>query len=128
MILLNFSHPLTSDHLARIAELAHQPIDAVLSVPVQLDQPQAFVPQVMTLIDRIALTPDQWQTTQILVVPPSLNTIAAIVLAELNGRMGYFPPIVRLQPVEDALPPRYEVAEIINLQSVRDAARKKRIA
>ena len=40
--------------------------------------------------------------------------------------MGYFPPIVRLRPIEDALPPRYEVAEILNLQAARDAARLKR--
>jgi hypothetical protein len=41
--------------------------------------------------------------------------------------MGYFPPIVRLKPVAGALPPRYEVAEVINLQGVRDTARKKRL-
>jgi hypothetical protein len=28
--------------------------------------------------------------------------------------------------VEDALPPRYEASEILNLQNVRDRARKKR--
>jgi hypothetical protein len=73
------------------------------------------------------LTPEEWQTAPLLVVLPSLNYIAAIVLAELHGRMGYFPSVVRLRPVEDALPPRYEVTEIINLQGVRDAARKKRL-
>jgi hypothetical protein len=34
---------------------------------------------------------------------------------------------VRLRPVENALPPRYEVTEVINLQGVRDNARKKRL-
>jgi hypothetical protein len=48
------------------------------------------------------------------------------VLAELHGRMGYFPPVLRLRPVEQALPPRYELAEVINLQAVRDSARKER--
>ena len=47
-------------------------------------------------------------------------------LAELHGRMGYYPPVVRLRPVPDSLPPRYEVAEILNLQAVRDDARRKR--
>jgi len=49
-----------------------------------------------------------------------------VLLAELHGRMGYFPPIVRLRPVPNALPPRFEVAEIINLQAVREAARTRR--
>jgi hypothetical protein len=40
--------------------------------------------------------------------------------------MGYFPPVLRLRPVEGALPPRFEAAETLNLQGVRDAARKKR--
>ena len=40
--------------------------------------------------------------------------------------MGYFPPVIRMKPVENALPPRFEVAEIINLQAIRDAARKER--
>ena len=57
---------------------------------------------------------------------PSLNFIAGLLLAELHGRMGYFPPILRLRPVSDSLPPRYEVAEILNLQAVRDAARAAR--
>ena len=32
-----------------------------------------------------------------------------------------------LRPVKEALPPRYEVAEILNLQAVRDAAQLKRM-
>jgi len=76
---------------------------------------------------RAELAPQEWQTASILVNPPSLNFITALVLAELHGRMGYFPPVVRLRPVKEALPPRYEVAEILNLQAVRDAARLKRM-
>ena len=127
MLLLNFSHPLPSDQLALIAGRVGQPIEAVISSPAQFDPSAPFIPQVEALIDQIDLTSEQWQTAPILVVLPSLNFIAAVVLAELHGRMGYFPPIVRLRPVEDALPPRYEVTEVINLQNVRDNARKKRV-
>ena len=38
----------------------------------------------------------------------------------------YFPPVLRLRPVLGSLPPRYEVAEALNLQSVRDLARNAR--
>ncbi len=40
--------------------------------------------------------------------------------------MGYFPACIRLRPVPESLPPRFEVAEILNLQAVRDAARQGR--
>jgi hypothetical protein len=40
--------------------------------------------------------------------------------------MGYFPTIIRLRPVANATPPRFEVAELINLQAVRDRAREQR--
>jgi len=55
-----------------------------------------------------------------------LNFITALPLAALHGRMGYFPPVIRLRPAADSLPPRYEVVEILNLQAVRDAARQER--
>ena len=72
------------------------------------------------------LSPQQWQTETILVNPPSYNFLTAALLAELHGRMGYFPPILRLRPFKDSLPPRFEVAEIINLQHIRDEARTRR--
>lgn len=30
--------------------------------------------------------------------------------------MGYFPNCLRLRPVKDALPPRFEAAEVLNLR------------
>lgn len=62
----------------------------------------------------------------LLVVPPALNFAAFALLAELHGRMGYFPTVVRLRPVSGTTPPRFEVAEVINLQAIRDSARKRR--
>jgi hypothetical protein len=72
------------------------------------------------------LPSETWQGAPIVVNPPALASAAAVVLAELHGRMGYFPPVVRMRPVPEALPPQYEVAEIINLQALRDAARARR--
>jgi hypothetical protein len=126
MLLLNLSHPLTPDQLARVEELANQKIQRVISLPAQFDHQQPFEPQLAALLGGFDLPPDEWQTASIIINPPSLNFIAALVLAELHGRMGYFPPIIRLRPVKDALPPRYEVAEVLNLQNVRDEARRTR--
>jgi hypothetical protein len=126
MILLNFSHPLTEAQRAAIEALAGAPIDRGIDLPVQFDHDRPFAGQAGALADAAGLSPREWQTAPLLIVPPSLSSIAAVLLAELHGRMGYFPPVVRLRPAEGALPPRYEVAEIVNLQAVRDAARARR--
>ena len=76
-----------------------------------------------SLLDKLSLSAEALQTEAILVNLPSLNFIAALLLAELHGRMGYFPPVLRLRPAPGSLPPQYEVAEILNLQNVRDSAR-----
>jgi hypothetical protein len=126
MILLNFSHPLTAEQTAQIEALAGQTLAQVFDLPVQFDADAAFRPQLRSLMAGVTLSAEALQTQPILVNPPSLNFIAALVLADLHGRMGYFPPIVRLRPVAGSLPPRYEAAEILNLQAVRDAARQTR--
>ena len=126
MILLNFAHPLTPEQIAQIEDLSCQKIASVIEVPSQIDSEQPLAPQVVAMADAAGLTPQQWQTESILINLPSLNYSAVLLIAELHGRMGYFPPCVRLRPVKDALPPRFEVAEVLNLQAVRDGARRKR--
>lgn len=126
MILLNFSHPITAPQQGQIEALTGQSIVRTIAVATQFDEQQPFPPQVAALLAQIDLTPDQWQSEPILVVLPSLNFIAALLLAELHGRMGYFPPVVRTRPVADSVPRRYAVAEILDLQGIRESARKTR--
>ncbi len=126
MILLNFTHPLTADHLAQVAELTGQAVDRVIDAETQFDVAVSFVIQVGDLVNSIGLSPVEWQTAPMVVNPPALNAIAVTLLAELHGRMGYFPPVVRLRPLAGSVPPRFEVAEIIDLQAVRAAARRHR--
>ncbi len=126
MLILNFTHPLRPEQMTDIEKLAGQPIARVIEVPAQFDPVQAFAPQAAALADTCGLTPVEWQTAPLLIVPPALNFIAVTLLAELHGRMGYFPTCVRLRPVAGSVPPRYEVAEVLGLQEVREAARRKR--
>lgn len=126
MLLLNFSHPLTDAHLAAIRNLTGDEEVQVIAIPNQVDVQQPLAPQVTALADAAGLTPEVWQTAALLVNLPALNFSAALLLAELHGRLGYFPAILRLRPVADSLPPRFEVAEIINLQAVREGARARR--
>jgi len=126
MIVINFAHPLTDAQKAQIEDLTGQAIERVIAVPVHFDHGQPFQPQLEALMARIPLSPEEWQTAALLINPPSLNYITALVLAEIHGRTGYFPPILRIRPVPGAVPPQYEVAEILNLQAVREAARQRR--
>lgn len=127
MILINFSHPLTEtqrDHIVRLTG-AVEPV-RVIDAPAQFDDQQLFAPQAAAMIADLGLSPHEWQTKQILIVPPALNFIAAVVLAELHGRMGYFPPIVRMRPVAGSMPRTFEVAELLDLQGIREQARLSR--
>lgn len=126
MLLINFSHPLTPEQLAQVEAVTGAAVERVIAVPAQFDTAQPFVPQVQALLDDVPLTAAEWQTARLLIVPPALNFITAVLLAELHGRMGYFPAIVRLRPAAGSLPPRFEVAEVINLQAVREQARTRR--
>ena len=126
MILINLSHPLTGEQKQQIETLANQPITRVIERMAQFDTAQPFAPQAAALVDALNLSPSQWQQEAILLVLPALNFGAATLLAELHGRCGYFPPIIRTRPIPGSLPPRYEVAEVVNLQAIRDTARGRR--
>lgn len=128
MLLLNYAHPITDSQRVQIEELTGQSITNIVDLPSQIDPQQPLGPQIIALADAAGLTPQQWQSEAILVNLPSLNFSAAALLAELHGRMGYFPPVLRLRPVPGAIPPRFEVAEILNLQVMRDEARLRRAA
>ena len=126
MLLLNFSHPLTDEQRAEIETLTRQVIAEIRTIPAQFDNTQPFDAQICELIDGLRLSSKVWQTRPILVNPPAYNFAALTLLAELHGRCGYFPTHLRMRPVPGSNPPRFEVAELVNLQAVRDAARQQR--
>jgi hypothetical protein len=126
MHILNFAHPLTDIQKQQIEELTNQKIEAIKSIKVHFDAEKSYVDQTLDIVNRIGFSSDDWQKKQILINPPSFNAIACVLLAELHGRMGYFAPIIRLQQIPGVVPPEFEVAEIINLNAVRNNARGKR--
>jgi len=126
MDILNFSHPLTDDQIDQIVDLTGLPLGEVVDVKVQFDHFQLFELQAQKLVESLGKPPRYWQTAPILVVLPGLSVIAALLLAELHGRMGYFPTILRLRSIAGSMPPQFEVAEIIGLNMVREVARTKR--
>jgi len=126
MLIVNFGHPITEEQLQQIACLTGQAVAEVRNAPCQFDHARPFAEQAQAVVESVGLSSEEWQTLPILVSLPALSVIAGLVLAELHGRMGYFPATLRLRPVEGAVPPRFEVAEILDLQSVRDRARQCR--
>ena len=126
MLLLNFAHPLTLAQQEQIEALTGQIIKRIVDVPVQMANDKRFAPQIAELANAAELTPEEWQSEAMLVNLPGYAPAAGCLLAEIHGRSGHFPAIVRIRPVEGSSPTVYEVAEIINLQTLREAARISR--
>ncbi|GAC1697324.1 MAG: CRISPR-associated protein Csx15 [Ktedonobacteraceae bacterium] len=125
MLILNFTHPLTDEHKAQIELLADIPIDDIYTIPVQINQSEPLEPQIRAIVDAVHLTSEEWQTRSLLINPPGYAPAAFVLLAELHGRIGHFPTLIRLRPKAGPMT-SYEVAELLNLQTIRETARTYR--
>jgi hypothetical protein len=125
MLILNFAHPLTDEHVATIEQLARTPIDDIRTIAMQVEQNEPLDAQIVAIVDAIDLSSPEWQTRPLLINPPGYAPAAFVLLAELHGRVGHFPSLIRLRPKPGPVT-SYEVAELLNLQVVREAARTRR--
>ncbi len=123
--LLNFAHPLTNEHIVQIEALAGVAIDNIQTIPVQIDQSEPLEAQIRAIVDALPLTSEEWQTRSLLINPPGYAPAAFVLLAELHGRIGHFPTFIRLRPKAGPVT-SYEVAELLNLQTIRETARTHR--
>lgn len=123
MILVNFSHPVTEKQLDQIEEMIGIRPE-LKSVPVQIDPSLPLQDEIDRIVNSAGLTSEEWQTIPIIVNLPGLSVLSGGIIAELHGRMGHFPDVLRLKPTENIQ--GYDVAEIISLQRIRDQARMKR--
>ncbi|HKG23373.1 MAG TPA: CRISPR-associated protein Csx15 [Blastocatellia bacterium] len=126
MLIINFSHPLAPAQIEEVERMAGQQVERVIEVDTQLDHEKPFAEQLRALMRSIDLSSSQWQSLPFIINLPSFSVIAALVLAELHGLTGYFPSVLRSRRIEGAATSQFEVAEILNLQMARDAARAKR--
>lgn len=130
MLLLNFAHPLLPEQLAGVETLIGRAVDRVVEIPTYFDPALPFCPQIVALADAAGraagLSAAEWQTHPLLINLPALSIIAGLLIAELHGRCGYFPAVLRLRPAEGVVPAHFETAEVLNLQAVREAARTHR--
>ena len=125
MILINFSHPLTQAQQTQVESLLGRAIETIHDCACHLAHDRPCVEQIVEIVDHLGLSAEDWQTRPILINLPGYAPAACVLLAELHGRMGHFPPIVRWCPTGGSVA-EFEAAETINLQAVRDEARAKR--
>jgi hypothetical protein len=126
MLILTYAHPFTKEQIAQIEQLVGTAITEVKQIKAHLNLAEPLLPQVVALANAAGLSGEEWSGRALIVNPLSLNFVAIALLAELHGRMGYFPTCLRLRPIEGSVPPRFEVVELLNLQEVRNAARGRR--
>lgn len=124
-LLLNYAHPLTAEQQAQLATLLAAPPE-IRNLGTTIDRRRPLADIALELADAAGLTPEEWQTLPLLLNPPALAPVALALMAELHGRCGYFLPILNIRPVDGALPPRFEIAELLNLQVIRGQARTRR--
>ncbi len=125
MLILNFTHPLTNEQQAQIEALANTSIQEVRTIRVQINQEELLEPQITTIVDAAGLSSEEWQTLPLLINPPGYAPAAFVLLAQLHGRIGHFPSLIRLRPKAGPVT-TYEVAELLNLQAIREEARLRR--
>lgn len=125
MLVLNFTHPLTKDQRAQIETIAGAAIEEVRTIPVQIDQEEPLEAQIRAIVDAVGLSSEEWQTRPLLINPPGYAPAAFVLLAEVHGRIGHFPSLIRLHPRPGPVT-AYEVAELLNLQTTREESRRRR--
>ena len=125
MLVLNYAHPLSDEQLRQLEMLLGSRPD-IRDLPNQVDRSRPLADVARDLADAAGLSPREWQTLPLLINPPGLTSTALALIAELHGRCGGFLSILNIRPIADSTPTRYEIAEITNLQAIRDKARMTR--
>lgn len=125
-VIVNFAHPITEEQCEQIAQNTGLYISEVVQphIPVHFDEANSFSEQVRRLVDSVPLTQEEWQGIPILVNVPGFATITATLLAELHGRMGHFPKVIRFKRSQDGVN-GFEFGEILQLQDIRTVARER---
>lgn len=116
---LNFSHPITPEQEEQIRRLVGD--IEVVTVPFHLDVYRSIPDQVREIVDGIGWDRTEWESRAFIVNAPGMSIGALALIAEIAGRCGYLPAVLFLRRV-DGVPPRFEVAAIIDLEESRLSA------
>jgi len=127
-LVLNFSgHPVLSGQQKAIQKRMGWPKLEVIDVPMgTIAEDENFLKIAILKVDGIDLLPDEWQTFSLVAIPSGYAPLWSALLAEIHGRLGHFPDVVRLRPSPQGEKEKFEVAEILDLRDIRHQARTKR--
>ena len=115
----------TDQQQSQIEQLSGTSIDNIITIPILINEEEPLQPQITGLIDAVDQSIHDWHKHHILINPPGYAPAAFVLLAELHGRIGHFPSLIRLRPKVGPVT-TYEVAELLNLQAIREEARLQR--
>ena len=80
MLILNFSHPLTSEQQLQIEAFVTTNIDDIRTIPVQINQDEPLDQQIIAIVNAVGLSPEEWQTRMLLINPPGYAPAAFALL------------------------------------------------
>lgn len=120
VLILNFSHPITDAQKGEIAKLVGVELTGIefregLSRQYAYATADQLVAAVREQVNAAKVSASDWQSTRVFVNLPALSAGAMIALAEMHGRMGYFPSALRIEKVGDA----FSFTEVIDLDALR---------
>jgi len=121
-LILNFVRPLTHAQM-QVLKARLGALPEVIEAPMQFDEAEPLGAQITAMLDGLGLTQGEWQSLQFIVNLPGMAPAAAALMAEIHGRSGHFPDILRMTrtPGGGTL---FDIAEIVKLQDIRDDARR----
>jgi transcriptional regulator with XRE-family HTH domain len=123
ILLLNFAHSLTVQQRVQIEELSKTTIENIVAISTLINEEEPLESQITSLIEAVDQSIPDWHKRDMLINPPGYAPAAFLLLAEIHGRIGHFPTFIRMRPIHSSVT-TYEVIELLNLQIIRDAARK----
>ncbi len=125
---LNFSgHPVLPGQQKAIQKRMGWPKLDVIDVPMgTIAEDENFLKIAILKVDGIDLLPSEWQTFSLVAIPSGYSPLWSALLAEMHGRLGHFPDVVRIRPAPQGEKEKFEVAEILDLRDIRHQARGKR--
>jgi transcriptional regulator with XRE-family HTH domain len=98
IIVLNFAHPLTAQQQAQIEELSNTKIENIITISTLINEEEPLEPQIASLIEAVDQSTHDWYKRDILINPPGYAPAAILLLAEIHGRIGHFPTLIRMRP------------------------------
>jgi hypothetical protein len=124
MTLLNLAEPLSREDVSTIAAMCGRKVRKAIDADAAFATSQPMSAQVRALVDKLGLSAREWENSSLVLCLPADPVAAALIVAEIAGRRGRTPTIVRF--ATDKTTGRREPVETISLHEVRKEARHTR--